>query len=93
MNKAELVDAVSSAAETTKKDAELIINIAMQTIIQQVSQGRKVTLVGFGAFGSRSRKARVGRNPKTGESVVVPAKTIAAFKAGTSFAKAVSKKR
>ncbi len=93
MNKAELVDAVSSAAETTKKDAESIINIVMQTIIQQVAQGRKVTLVSFGAFGSRSRKARVGRNPKTGEAVAIPAKRIAAFKAGSSFAKAVAKKR
>lgn len=93
MNKADLVDSVSSEAETTKKDAESIINIVMQTIIQQVSQGRKVTLVGFGAFDSRSRKARVGRNPKTGESVVVQAKRIAAFKAGSSFANAVAKRR
>ena len=65
MNKAELVDVVAKDAGTTKKDAEQVINKMMETIIKHVSTGEKVTLVGFGTFEARQRKARTGRNPKT----------------------------
>ena len=65
MNKAELVDIVAKEAGTTKKDAETIINKMMETVISQVAHGEKVTLVGFGTFEARQRKARTGRNPKT----------------------------
>lgn len=64
MNKAELVDIVAADAGTTKKDAEQIINKMMETIIKTVSGGDKVTLVGFGTFEARNRKARLGRNPE-----------------------------
>ncbi len=93
MNKAELVDIVARDAETTKKDAELVINKMMETIIKQVATGEKVTLVGFGTFEARHRKARTGRNPKTNEPLHIPAKRVAGFKVGKEFSEAVNKKK
>ena len=72
MNKAELVDIVAADAGTTKKDAEQIINKMMDTIIKTVAGGDKVTLVGFGTFEARHRKARLGRNPKTMKNYNIP---------------------
>ena len=93
MNKAELVDIVAADAGTTKKDAEQIINKVMDTIIKTVASGEKVTLVGFGTFEARNRKARLGRNPKTNEPLNIPAKRVAGFKVGKEFSEAVNKKR
>ena len=67
MNKGELVDAVASKAEVTKKQADTVISATIEAIMEAVSGGDKVTLVGFGSFERRHRKAREGRNPKTGE--------------------------
>lgn len=91
MNKAELVDIVAKEANTTKKDAETVINKMMDTIIRSVSKGDKVTLVGFGTFEARQRKARTGRNPKTNEPLHIPAKRVAGFKVGKEFSEAVNK--
>lgn len=93
MNKAELVDIVAADAGTTKKDAEQIINKMMDTIIKTVAGGDKVTLVGFGTFEARNRKARLGRNPKTNEPLNIPAKRVAGFKVGKEFSEAVNKRR
>ncbi|HMP49962.1 MAG: HU family DNA-binding protein [Cyanobacteriota/Melainabacteria group bacterium] len=93
MNKAELVDIVAADAGTTKKDAEQIINKMMETIIKTVSGGDKVTLVGFGTFEARNRKARLGRNPKTNEPLNIPAKRVAGFKVGKEFSEAVNKRK
>jgi len=93
LNKAELVDVVSRDAGTTKKDAETVINKMMDTIIQSVSRGEKVTLVGFGTFEASQRKARTGRNPKTNEPLHIPAKRVPRFKVGKEFAEAVNKRR
>ena len=93
MNKAELVDIVAADAGTTKKDAEQIINMMMETIIKTVSGGDKVTLVGFGTFEARNRKARLGRNPKTNEPLNIPAKRVAGFKVGKEFSEAVNKRK
>lgn len=93
MNKAELVDIVAADAGTTKKDAEQIINKMMDTIIKTVSGGEKVTLVGFGTFEARNRKARLGRNPKTNEPLNIPAKRVAGFKVGKEFSEAVNKRK
>lgn len=93
MNKAELVDLVAKEAGTTKKDAEMVINKAMETIIRAVSRGDKVTLVGFGTFELRQRKARTGRNPKTNEPLHIPAKRVAGFRVGKEFSEAVNKKK
>lgn len=93
MNKAELVDIVAADAGTTKKDAEQIINKVMDTIIKSVASGEKVTLVGFGTFEARNRKARLGRNPKTNEPLNIPAKRVAGFKVGKEFSEAVNKRK
>lgn len=91
MNKQELVDVISADAGTTKKQAEAVINAVMDTVVKQVARGEKVTLVGFGTFEARQRKARTGRNPKTNEPIEIPAKRVASFKAGKEFAEAVDK--
>lgn len=93
MNKAELVEVVSKETDTTKKDVELVINKMMETIIKHVSGGDKVTLVGFGTFEARQRKARTGRNPKTNQPLQIPAKRVPGFKVGKEFGDAVNKKR
>ncbi len=93
MNKAELVDIVAKDAATTKKDAENVINKAMETIVKAVAQGEKVTLVGFGTFEARQRKARTGRNPKTNQPLHIPAKRVPGFRVGKEFSEAVNKKR
>jgi len=92
VNKAELVDVVAKEAGTTKKDAEQVINKMMDTIIKSVSTGEKVTLVGFGTFEARQRKARTGRNPKTNEPLHIPAKRVPGFRVGKEFSEAVNKK-
>ena len=69
MNKGELVDQVAKKAEVTKKQADAVITAIFETIMEAVSQDDKVTLVGFGSFESRERKAREGRNPKTGDKM------------------------
>jgi DNA-binding protein HU-beta len=93
LNKAELVEVIAEETSTTKKDAEHVINKMMETIIKKVSQGEKVTLVGFGTFEARQRKARTGRNPKTNEPIHIPAKRVPGFKVGKEFSEAVNKKK
>lgn len=93
LNKAELVEVVSKETDATKKDVELVINKMMETIIKHVSGGDKVTLVGFGTFEARQRKARTGRNPKTNQPLHIPAKRVPGFKVGKEFGDAVNKKR
>ena len=92
LNKAELVEVVAKETDTTKKDVELVINKTMETIIKHVSSGDKVTLVGFGTFEARLRKARTGRNPKTNQPLHIPAKRVPGFKVGKEFGDAVNKK-
>ena len=82
MTKAELVERVSSKINLTKKQTEVIVNTVFQSITESLSQGKKVELRGFGSFRIRSRNARTGRNPKSGEKVDVPAKKVPFFKAG-----------
>ena len=92
MNKGELVNAVAQAAGVSKKDADSILSATLETIVETVSEGGKVTLVGFGSFESRARQAREGRNPKTGEKITIPATKVPAFSAGKSFKEKVGKK-
>jgi nucleoid DNA-binding protein len=82
MNKGELVDAVAEKASVTKKQADAVLTAALESIIEAVSSGDKVTLVGFGSFESRKREAREGRNPKTGAKMNIPATKVPAFSAG-----------
>ncbi|MGD1902152.1 MAG: HU family DNA-binding protein [Geitlerinemataceae cyanobacterium] len=85
MNKGELVDKVADKASVTKKEADAVLTAALETIMEAVSDGDKVTLVGFGSFESRERKAREGRNPKTGQKMTIPETKVPAFSAGKLF--------
>ena len=82
MTKAELVEDVARAAELTKKDAERLVEIVFESIIETLNQGEKIELRGFGSFRVRERGARRGRNPKTGDPVDIPAKRVPYFKPG-----------
>jgi integration host factor subunit beta len=82
MTKAELVEDVAEAAELTKKDAERLVEIVFESIIETLNQGEKIELRGFGSFRVRERGARHGRNPKTGDPVSIPAKRVPYFKPG-----------
>ena len=82
MTKADLVNDVANAAELTKKDAERLVEIVFESIIESLNQGEKIELRGFGSFRVRERGARRGRNPKTGDPVSIPAKRVPYFKAG-----------
>jgi DNA-binding protein HU-beta len=85
MNKSELVDAIAAKAEVTKKEVDEVLTAAIDTIMEAVASGDKVTLVGFGSFEPRPRAARDGRNPQTGKTIKIPATTVPAFSAGKQF--------
>ena len=91
MTKAELVERVSGQINLTKKQTEVVVNTVFQSITDSLSEGRKVELRGFGSFRVRSRNARVGRNPKSGAQVDVPAKRVPFFKAGKELRELVDK--
>lgn len=90
MNKGELIDEVAEKASVTKKQADAVITAALEAIVEAVSKGDKVTLVGFGSFERRERKAREGRNPKTGDKMDIPATQVPAFSAGKLFKEKVA---
>ncbi len=90
MTKAELVEAVAGATELTKGDAELLVEIALEGIVEALNRGEKVELRGFGSFRVRERGARRGRNPKTGTVVEIPAKRIPFFKAGKELRRVIN---
>ena len=91
MNKGDLVDAIAEKSGVTKKHADIILTAALESIIEAVSEGEKVTLVGFGTFEPRERKEREGRNPKTGEALTIPATVVPAFSAGKLFKEKIAK--
>ena len=92
MNKGELVDLVAEKAGISKKQADSVISATVEAIMETVANGDKVTLVGFGSFEPRHRKAREGRNPKTTEKMQIPATTVPAFSAGKQFKEMVAPK-
>ena len=85
MNKADLVNLVAARTELTKTDVSLVVDAAIETIIDSVVEGKKVSILGFGSFEPRERSARQGLNPKTGEKIKIPAKRVPAFTAGKMF--------
>ena len=91
MNKTELVAAVAEKTGMSKKDSEKAVNAAFDSITEALAAGEKVQLVGFGAFEVKERNARVGRNPKTKETIEMPASRVASFKVGKALKDAVSK--
>jgi integration host factor subunit beta len=80
MTKADLVEEVAKVTELTRKDSEVIVDTLFESVIKALRAGDKLEVRGFGSFRVRQRNARVGRNPKTGEKVEVPAKRVPYFK-------------
>ncbi len=91
MNKTDLVAVVAQKTGLTKKDAERVINATVETITDSLMKGEKVQISGFGIFEVKAREARVGRNPRTKESIEIPATRTPAFKASKALKDTVSK--
>lgn len=85
MNKTELIAEVAVKAGLSKKDAEKALNAALDTIASTLAAGDKIQLVGFGGFETKTREARMGRNPRTKESIEIPACRVPVFKAGKAL--------
>jgi integration host factor subunit beta len=80
MTKADLVDKVVSLGDLTRRDGEVIVDTLFESVIGALKSGDKIEIRGFGSFRTRQRNSRIGRNPRTGERVEVPAKRIPFFK-------------
>ncbi|MBR6741938.1 MAG: HU family DNA-binding protein [Clostridia bacterium] len=89
MNKTELIEAVAKKAELTKKDAEKAVNAFTDAIAEALKAGEKIAIVNFGTFEVKTRAARTGRNPKTGETMQIAASKTPAFAAGKGLKDAV----
>ena len=90
MNKTELINAVADKTELSKKDAEAAVSAVIEAITEALTQEEKVQLVGFGSFEVKTRAERVGRNPKTKETIQIPASKAPVFKAGKALKDAVA---
>ena len=91
MNKTELIAAVAEKAGLTKKDAERVVSATFETITESLVKGEKVQVSGFGIFEVKAREARVGRNPRTKETIEIPATRLPAFKASKTLKDSVAK--
>ena len=85
MKKSELVAAVAAKAEITKKDAEKALTAVIDAMTEALAAGEKVQLAGFGTFEAKNRAERTAKNPRTGETVTVPATRVPAFKAAQAL--------
>lgn len=90
MNKSELVDAVADSADISKAAASRAVDAMISTVSSALQNGDQVSLVGFGTFSVKERAARTGRNPRTGESIEIPAAKNPVFKAGKALKDAVN---
>lgn len=90
MNKTELIAAVAEKTDLSKKDADAAVSAVLGAIPDALKAGDKIQLVGFGTFEVRNRAAKQGRNPRTGETMTVPASKVPAFKAGKALKDAVA---
>ena len=91
MNKTELIAAAAESAGLTKKDAERVLNAAIDAITAALVGGEKVQLSGFGTFETKIREARIGRNPHTKEAMEIPATRVPTFKASKALRDNISK--
>ena len=82
MNKADLIEHIAQQADISKASAARALDAALEAIVSELKQGGAVSLVGFGSFAVTHRAARIGRNPKTGETVRIEAAKIPKFKPG-----------
>ena len=85
MKKTELIAAIAEQSGLSKKDAEKALSATIDTIVKAVAEGDKIQLTGFGTFEQRQRNARTGVDPRTGNSIEIPASKVPAFKAGKGF--------
>jgi len=85
MTKAELTDKIANSAGISRTAASNALNSILENITKTLQKGQKVTLLGFGTFSVQQRKARTGRNPKTGEEIKIPASKSPKFTAGTAL--------
>jgi DNA-binding protein HU-beta len=92
MTKADLIDKMAEAADISKAAAGKALDGAIEAITKAVKKGDKVALVGFGTFSQSKRKARKGRNPRTGETIKIAAAKLPKFSAGKTFKDAVNNK-
>jgi DNA-binding protein HU-beta len=90
MNKAELIDAVSGATGLAKAEAVKAVDAVFDSITSALKSGDTVALLGFGTFVVKARAARAGRNPRTGETIEIPASKVPGFKAGKALKDAVN---
>lgn len=86
MNKTDLINAIAAESGLSKADATRALNATTAAIANALKSGDKVALVGFGTFATSERPARTGKNPRTGEVLEIPAKTVVKFKAGSDLA-------
>ena len=91
MNKTQLIDVVATKTGLTKKAAEAAVNAMNEAIVEALVAGDKVQLIGFGTYEVKTRAARDGRNPKTGETIKIAASKAPAFTAGKALKDAVNK--
>ena len=91
MKKSEFIDAVASKTGLTKKDTDAVLNAAIETITEALTNGKSVSFIGFGSFSTAPRAARTARVPGTDRVVEVPATTAVKFKVGKQLKEAVAK--
>lgn len=91
MNKAALIGKIADDAGITRVAAATAIDSLIEGVTGALKKGQRVTLVGFGTFSTSKRKARTGRNPQTGQTIKIKAKTVARFKAGAQLTKKLNK--
>jgi nucleoid DNA-binding protein len=91
MHKTDLIAAVSELTQLTKVDTTKVIDATLKVISERLKKGEDVRLTGFGTFGISKRKARKGRNPRTGQEINIPASTVPKFSAGKELKEAVKK--
>ncbi len=89
MTKAELIERVAKEANITKVSSEKVINAFTDCLTKALKKGERLSLPGFGTFSVVKRKARVGRNPKTGKEIQIPARRVVKFKAGSILRSAI----
>ncbi|MBW1716139.1 MAG: HU family DNA-binding protein [Deltaproteobacteria bacterium] len=89
MNKGELIETVAKDAGISKALAGKVLDSTVDAITRSLGRGDRVALVGFGTFSVSTRKARTGRNPRTGKEIMIPATKVARFKAGNKLAQSV----
>jgi integration host factor subunit beta len=85
MTKAELVEAIAAQTGVSKKDTGIVVNLILDNISRALESSDKVELRGFGSFKVKSRRSRTARNPRSGDSVMVPAKLVPYFKASNEL--------